>query len=34
VVYPNEGHGFRDPEHIRDRDERMLDWFATEMPAK
>ena len=32
VVYPNEGHGFRDPEHIRDRNERMLQWFATEMP--
>jgi dipeptidyl aminopeptidase/acylaminoacyl peptidase len=32
VVYPNEGHGFVDPEHIRDRNERMLNWFATEMP--
>jgi dipeptidyl aminopeptidase/acylaminoacyl peptidase len=32
VVYPNEGHGFRDPEHIRDRNERFLNWFATEMP--
>jgi dipeptidyl aminopeptidase/acylaminoacyl peptidase len=32
VVYPNEGHGFVDPEHTRDRDERMLNWFATEMP--
>ncbi|WP_263376919.1 S9 family peptidase [Granulicella aggregans] len=32
VVYPNEGHGFRDPAHIQDRDERMLNWFATEMP--
>ncbi len=27
VVYPNEGHGFKDPEHIRDRNERMLKWF-------
>ena len=27
VVYPNEGHGFRDPEHIRDRNERILKWF-------
>ncbi len=34
VVYPNEGHGFVDPEHIRDRAERSLNWFATEMPAK
>jgi dipeptidyl aminopeptidase/acylaminoacyl peptidase len=32
VVYPNEGHGFVDPAHIRDRNERMLNWFATEMP--
>ena len=27
VVYPNEGHGFRDPAHIRDRTERTLKWF-------
>ena len=33
VVYPNEGHGFRDPEHIRDRDERTAKWFADNMPA-
>jgi dipeptidyl aminopeptidase/acylaminoacyl peptidase len=32
VVYPNEGHGFRDPAHIADRNERMLQWFATQMP--
>jgi dipeptidyl aminopeptidase/acylaminoacyl peptidase len=32
VVYPNEGHGFVDPAHIRDRNERMLNWFATQMP--
>ena len=32
VVYPNEGHHFVDPTHIRDRDERMLNWFATQMP--
>jgi dipeptidyl aminopeptidase/acylaminoacyl peptidase len=32
VVYPNEGHHFVDAEHIRDRDERMLDWFAKQMP--
>ena len=34
VVYPNEGHGFRDPDHIRDRMEREMTWFQTEMPAK
>ena len=34
VVYPNEGHGFVDSDHIRDRNERMLNWFATEMPAR
>ena len=33
VVYPNEGHGFRDPEHIRDRNERTAKWFADNMPA-
>ena len=34
VVYPNEGHAFRDPEHRRDVLERALNWFETEMPAK
>jgi dipeptidyl aminopeptidase/acylaminoacyl peptidase len=34
VVYPNEGHGFRNPEHILDRGERELKWFAEYMPAK
>jgi dipeptidyl aminopeptidase/acylaminoacyl peptidase len=34
VVYPNEGHGFRDPDHIRDRTEREMTWFQTEMPAR
>jgi dipeptidyl aminopeptidase/acylaminoacyl peptidase len=34
VVYPNEGHGFRNPEHIRDRNERTAKWFAENMPAK
>jgi dipeptidyl aminopeptidase/acylaminoacyl peptidase len=34
VVYPNEGHGFRNPEHIRDRNEREVKWFAENMPAK
>jgi dipeptidyl aminopeptidase/acylaminoacyl peptidase len=33
VVYPNEGHGFRNPEHIRDRTEREVRWFAENMPA-
>lgn len=27
VVYPNEGHGFRDPEHQADVLERTLGWF-------
>lgn len=27
VIYPNEGHGFRNPEHIRDRAEREVRWF-------
>jgi dipeptidyl aminopeptidase/acylaminoacyl peptidase len=34
VVYPNEGHAFRDPAHRRDVLERALNWFETEMPAK
>ena len=34
VVYPDEGHGFRNPEHIRDRNERDIRWFAENMPAK
>ena len=33
VIYPNEGHGFRDPAHIRDRQERTVRWFAENMPA-
>ncbi len=32
VVYPDEGHGFRNPEHIRDRAEREVRWFAENMP--
>jgi dipeptidyl aminopeptidase/acylaminoacyl peptidase len=31
VVYPNEGHGFVDPEHRRDVLERALAWFQTYM---
>ena len=27
VVYPDEGHGFRNPEHIKDRDARTVKWF-------
>ncbi len=34
VVYPDEGHGFRNPEHIRDRNEREIKWFAEYMPAE
>ena len=34
VVYPNEGHAFRDPDHRADVLTRALDWFATEMRAK
>jgi dipeptidyl aminopeptidase/acylaminoacyl peptidase len=32
VIYPNEGHGFRNPEHIKDRNEREVKWFAENMP--
>jgi len=32
VVYPNEGHHFADPEHLKDRVEREMMWFETEMP--
>jgi dipeptidyl aminopeptidase/acylaminoacyl peptidase len=32
VVYPNEGHGFTNPEHIHDRTEREVRWFAENMP--
>ncbi len=34
VVFPNEGHGFRDPGHIRDLEAREVAWFAENMPAK
>jgi len=34
VVYPNEGHSFRSPEHRRDVLERALVWFETQMPVK
>ena len=32
VVYPNEGHGFVNPEHQRDVLERAAEWFARYMP--
>ncbi|HTV08178.1 MAG TPA: S9 family peptidase [Candidatus Aquilonibacter sp.] len=32
VVYPDEGHGFRNPEHIADRTRREIQWFADNMP--
>jgi dipeptidyl aminopeptidase/acylaminoacyl peptidase len=32
VVYPNEGHGFMDPAHRRDVNQRAVDWFAKYMP--
>lgn len=34
VVYPNEGHGFRDPAHRIDVLTRALNWFNTQMPTK
>ncbi|HTX77325.1 MAG TPA: S9 family peptidase [Terracidiphilus sp.] len=34
VVYPNEGHGFVNPEHTRDVMDRAIDWFAKYMPEK
>jgi dipeptidyl aminopeptidase/acylaminoacyl peptidase len=33
-VYPNEGHGFVNPEHRTDVLVRALEWFAEYMPAK
>ena len=33
VLYPGEGHGFHDSQHIRDRFERVLNWFNQNMPA-
>jgi dipeptidyl aminopeptidase/acylaminoacyl peptidase len=32
VVYPNEGHGFVDPEHQQDVIARALAWFQRYMP--
>ncbi|SFL13844.1 S9 family peptidase [Rhodanobacter glycinis] len=33
VVYPNEGHHFANPKHVRDVLQRSLDWFAKYLPA-
>ncbi len=33
VVYPNEGHGFRNPAHQKDLYARYVAWFAKYMPA-
>jgi dipeptidyl aminopeptidase/acylaminoacyl peptidase len=33
VVYPDEGHSFRNPAHIRDVIARSIAWFADNMPA-
>jgi dipeptidyl aminopeptidase/acylaminoacyl peptidase len=32
VIYPGEGHGFHDPEHIRDLMKRTVAWFRDNMP--
>jgi dipeptidyl aminopeptidase/acylaminoacyl peptidase len=32
IIYPNEGHGFVDPVHNRDREARDVAWFAKYMP--
>ena len=33
VVYPNEGHGFVNPEHRRDVMDRAVEWFEKYMPG-
>jgi len=33
IVYPGEGHGFRKPEHRRDRMRRILRWFDSHLGA-
>lgn len=33
IVYPGEGHSFRDPEHRRDLFEHIVKWFQDNMPA-
>ncbi len=32
IVYPNEGHGIRNPEHRRDIARRLVMWFDSNMP--
>jgi len=34
VIYPNEGHGFVNPEHRRDVMDRAVEWFAKYMPGE
>lgn len=34
VIYPNEGHGFRNPAHITDREQRTFQWFERNMAAQ
>src|SRR6202035_2665149 len=34
IIYPNEGHGFVDPDHIRDRAERMQQWCSTQLSGQ
>ncbi len=34
VIYPNEGHGIRQPDHARDLEARELAWWTKYMPAK
>lgn len=33
VIYPGEGHSFREPEHRRDLFQRVAKWFQDNMPA-
>ena len=33
VIYPNEGHGIRQPDHARDLEARELAWWTKYMPA-
>jgi dipeptidyl aminopeptidase/acylaminoacyl peptidase len=34
VIYPGEGHGFREPDHILDVLKRTVNWFNENMPAR
>ena len=33
IIYPGEGHGIRQPPHVRDLNQRQLDWFKTYLGA-